>query len=212
MSTNWTESVALRVAIIDDHEVLRAGLKVTLEPKGIVVVGEADCGADAQTMIQQTKPDVAIVDMHLPDVDGCDVVKQINRMHTRVVVYTAYGDQRLLYRAMTCGASAFVLKHDASEHLATAIKTVSQGQTWLSPSLREGFIGSLMNSRFPLLSPREREILGGLSRGQSTDQVATDLTLSAHTVRTHVKNAMRKLDASTRAHAVAIAMRDLSIR
>lgn len=212
MSTNWTESVALRVAIIDDHEVLRAGLKITLEPKGIVVVGEAECGADAQALIQQTKPDVAIVDMHLPDVDGCDLVKQINHMHTAVVVYSAYDDERLLYRAMTCGASAYVLKHDDPEHLATAIKAVSQGRTWLSPSLREGFIGSSMNGRIPLLSPREREILGGLSRGLSTEQVATDLTLSAHTVRTHVKNAMRKLDASTRAHAVAIAMRDLSIR
>lgn len=207
---NSKESIS--VVLIDDQEVLRAGIKLFLQPAGLIVVGESSQGENAREMVKQTRPDVVVVDASLPDVRGVDLVKQLSTLRAPVIVYSGTADTRLVYMAIGAGAKGFALKDDPPETLIDAIRAAAAGDTWLAPRARDEFVdGPAAMARMHFLSPREREILGLISRGYSTDNIADHLTLSSHTVRTHVKNAMRKLDATTRAHAIAIAMRDLSI-
>ena len=125
---------------------------------------------------------------------------------------SGFHDERLLARAMNAGSLGYVLKDNTADELVAGIKAAHDARTWISPALR-GYVSiDETAAKFALLSRRERQILDLLSHGQSTDEVSVQLSLSPHTVRTHVKNAMKKLDASTRAHAVAIALRELSIR
>lgn len=205
-------SAETRVVVIDDHEALRSGLRFVLEPHNIQVVGAVKAGEDVKELIADARPDVAVVDLRPEDHDGIDLIRELSRRRVNVIAYGDYRDDRLIARAINAGAMGFVVKNDDTESLIEGIRTVASGTRWIPAPLSEGEIDDLINFDQPTLSRREREILGLLSEGYSTDEVAEKLTLSAHTVRTHVKNAMRKLDASTRAHAVAIALRDLSIR
>lgn len=205
-------SAETTVVVVDDHTVLRSGLRYVLEPHNIRVVGDTGTLEEAKEMVASEKPDVVVVDVRLAEQDGVELIKDLARKRLRVIAYSAYSDSRLLARAIDAGALGFVVKDGSAEELAESIRTVSKGQRWLPRPLSDEEIDDAIQTKLPMLSRREREILGLLSRGLSTDEVAAELKLSAHTVRTHVKNAMRKLEASTRAHAVAIALRELSIR
>lgn len=205
-------SAETTVVVVDDHTVLRSGLRYVLQPHNIRVVGDTGTLEEAKELVASEKPDVVVVDVRLAEQDGVELIKELARKRSRVIAYSAYSDSRLLARAIDAGALGFVVKDGSAEELAESIRTVSKGQRWLPRPLSDEEIDDAIQTKLPMLSRREREILGLLSRGLSTDEVAADLKLSAHTVRTHVKNAMRKLEASTRAHAVAIALRELSIR
>lgn len=205
-------SAETTVVVVDDHAVLRTGLRYVLEPHNIRIVGDTGTFEEAKALVASEKPDVVVVDVRLAEHDGVELIKELARKHSRVLAYSAYSDSRLLARTIDAGALGFVVKDGSADELVESIRTVSKGQRWLPRPLSDEEIDDAIQTKPPMLSRREREILGLLSRGLSTDEVATELKLSAHTVRTHVKNAMRKLEASTRAHAVAIALRDLSIR
>lgn len=205
-------SAETTVVVVDDHAVLRTGLRYVLEPHNIRVVGDTGTPQEAKEMVASEQPDVVVVDVRLAKEDGIELIKDLALKHKHVIAYSAYSDDRLLARAIDAGALGFVVKDGSAEELAESIRVVSKGQRWLPHPLDDEQIDAAIQTKLPLLSRREREILGLLSRGFSTDEIAVNLQLSAHTVRTHVKNAMRKLEASTRAHAVAIALRDLSIR
>ena len=200
------------VVIVEDHDVLRAGLRYVLEPHGIRVVGDTGRGLEAQALVRELQPSVVVMDVSLPDIDGIDLIKNLCSRGTKVTVYSGFHDERLLARAMNAGSLGYVLKDNTADELVAGIKAAHDARTWISPALR-GYVSiDETAAKFALLSRRERQILDLLSHGQSTDEVSVQLSLSPHTVRTHVKNAMKKLDASTRAHAVAIALRELSIR
>lgn len=205
-------SAETRVVVIDDHAVLRSGLQFVLEPHNIQVVGESRGDEGAKDLIAAARPDVVVVDLRPEELDAIDLIRDLSRKRYNVIAYADYRDDRLIARALNAGALGFAIKDDDTEALITGIRTVAGGRRWLPEPLSDAEIDELITTEQPQLSRREREILGLLSDGFSTDEVAEKLSLSAHTVRTHVKNAMRKLDASTRAHAVAIALRDLSIR
>ncbi|MFY9488933.1 MAG: response regulator transcription factor [Solirubrobacterales bacterium] len=205
-------SAETTVVVVDDHEVLRAGLRYVLEPHNIKVVGDTAELDEAKELVASRRPDVVVVDVRLADKDGVELIKDLSRKRTRVIAYSGYRDDRLLARAIDAGAMGFVVKDGSAAELVESIITVSQGRRWLSRPMSDQEVGEAIQVKLPMLSRREREILGLLSKGRSTEDVAEELSLSAHTVRTHVKNAMRKLEASTRAHAVAIALRELSIR
>ena len=205
-------SAETRVVVIDDHAVLRSGLQFVLEPHNIHVVGESRGDEGAKDLIAAARPDVVVVDLRPEELDAIDLIRELSRKRYNVIAYGDYRDDRLIARALNAGALGFAIKDDDTEALITGIRTVAGGRRWLPEPLSDAEIDELITAEQPQLSRREREILGLLSDGFSTDEVAEKLSLSAHTVRTHVKNAMRKLDASTRAHAVAIALRDLSIR
>ncbi len=205
-------SAETRVVVIDDHAVLRSGLRYVLEPHNIVVVADAKADSNARELIATERPDVVVVDLRPEEIDAIDLIRDITRKRQNVIAWGDYHDDRLVARAMAAGALGFAIKNDDTDALIDGIRTVAGGRRWLPVPMSDSEIDEMIASEQPQLSRREREILGLLSDGYSTDEVAEKLSLSAHTVRTHVKNAMRKLDASTRAHAVAIALRDLSIR
>lgn len=205
-------SAETTVVVVDDHEVLRTGLRYVLEPHNIRIVGDTGTLDEAKTLVATRRPDVVVVDVRLADQDGVELIKDLSRKRIRVIAYSAYSDDRLLARALDAGAMGFVVKGGPSNDLIESIQTVREGRRWLPRPLTEEEIDEAIKVKLPMLSRREREILELVSKGMSTDEVAEDLGLSAHTVRTHVKNAMRKLEATTRAHAVAIALRELSIR
>jgi DNA-binding NarL/FixJ family response regulator len=205
-------SAETTVVVVDDHEVLRTGLRYVLEPHNIRIVGDTDQFDEAKEMIAAEQPDVVVVDVRLAEQDGVELIKDLSRKRLRVIAYSGYSDDRLLARAIDAGALGFVVKDGTTENLVDGIRAVAAGRRWLPHPMSDAEINDALQLKLPMLSRREREILGLLSQGRSTEDVALELSLSAHTVRTHVKNAMRKLDASTRAHAVAIALRELSIR
>lgn len=205
-------SAETRVVVIDDHAVLRSGLRYVLEPHNIVVVASAKADGAVRELIASERPDVVVVDLRPEEVDAIDLIRDLSRRRNNVIAWGDYHDDRLVARAMAAGALGFAIKNDDTDALIEGIRTVAGGRRWLPMPMSDIEIDEMIASEQPQLSRREREILGLLSDGLSTDEVAEKLSLSAHTVRTHVKNAMRKLDASTRAHAVAIALRDLSIR
>lgn len=205
-------SAETRVVIVDDHAVLRTGVKYVLEPHNIVVVADTRADGTVRELVASERPDVVVVDLRAEDADAIDLIRDLSRKRNNVIAWGEYHDERLIARAMTAGALGFAVKDENTDGLIEGIRTVAGGRRWLPVPMTDQEINAMIISEQPQLSKREREILGMLSDGFSTEEVAEKLTLSAHTVRTHVKNAMRKLDASTRAHAVAIALRELSIR
>lgn len=205
-------SAETRVVVIDDHAVLRSGLRFVLEPHNIVVVADNKADESAKELILSERPDVVVVDLRPEELDAIDLIRDLSRRRFNVIAWGDYHDDRLVARAFCAGALGFAIKDDDTPALIEGIRTVAGGRRWLPEPMEDAEIDAMISSEQPQLSRREREILGLLSDGLSTDEVAEKLALSTHTVRTHVKNAMRKLDASTRAHAVAIALRDLSIR
>jgi RNA polymerase sigma factor (sigma-70 family) len=205
-------SAETTVVVVDDHEALRTGLRYVLEPHNIRIVGSTGSLEEAKVLVASHRPDVVIVDVRLAEQDGVELIKDLARKRSRVVAYSGYDDDRLLARTIDAGALGFVIKDGSTEDLIEGIRAVSQGRRWLPRPLTEKEIDEAIRIKLPMLSRREREILELVSKGLTTDAVAEHLGLSAHTIRTHVKNAMRKLEATSRAHAVAIALRDLSIR
>lgn len=205
-------SAETTVVVVDDHEVLRTGLRYVLEPHNIRVVGDTGTLDEAKELVDSFRPDVVVVDVRLAEQDGVELIKDLARKRTRVIAYSAYSDDRLLARTIDAGALGFVVKSGDAVELIDSIRAVAEGKRWLPQPLSDDQIDEAIRTKLPMLSRREREILEHVSKGLSTDDVADRLGLSAHTVRTHVKNAMRKLEATSRAHAVAIALRELSIR
>lgn len=205
-------SAETRVVIVDDHAVLRTGVKYVLQPHNIVVVADARADDDVHDLVASERPDVVVVNLRAEDADTIDLIRDLSRRRNNVIAWGEYHDERLIARAMTAGALGFAIKDENTDGLIEGIRTVAGGRRWLPVPMTNDEIDNMIISEQPQLSRRERQILGMLSTGSSTEEVANQLSLSAHTVRTHVKNAMRKLDATTRAHAVAIALRELSIR
>lgn len=199
------------VVVVDDHKVLRTGMRQVLESHDLEVVGEAASAEDARKVIADTSPEIVLLDINLQDGDSVELVRDVAHRDTRVIAYGVFDDDRMLARFLRAGASGFLCGNCSPDEMVTGIEAVMDGKIWTQAvGDRDRSLPTL--ARSSMLSRREREILGLLSRGLTTDEVADELNLSAHTVRTHVKNAMRKLEATTRAHAIAIAMRELSIR
>jgi DNA-binding NarL/FixJ family response regulator len=201
------ETGQLNVVIVDDHVALRRGMELLLRRSGLHVVGTADDAEQAEQLILRRRPDVAVVDLALPGENGANLTRRLLSLEPelRIILYTGSGDEAELLDGLDAGAAGFALKSGDPEELQDAIRIVAEGGEYLDPRLtpllvRQG------NGRTRLLSPREREILGLLSQGLSGEQAADKLFLSSETVRTHVRNAMAKLNASTRVHAVALAL------
>ena len=197
------------VVIVEDHLALRKGLELLLRGTEFNVIGTADDAEDGERLIERRKPDVAIVDIGLPGRSGIELTKRIlkARPDQGVLLYTGIGDKETLARAIDSGARGVALKAGSPEELTAAIRAVARGATYVDERLRPLMLARLTPERVGVLSPREREVLELLSKGLNGEEVAERLVLSPETIRTHVRNAMEKLDASTRVHAVAIALR-----
>jgi DNA-binding NarL/FixJ family response regulator len=196
----------VNVVVVDDHVALRRGMDLLLRREGYHVVGTADDAEQAEQLILRRRPDVALVDLALPGENGAALTRRLldHDPELRIILYTGSADEDELLDGLGAGAAGFALKSGDPNELKSAIRTVAEGGDYidprLTPLLRRAGTGR------KLLSPREREILELLAHGLSGEDAAKQLYLSSETVRTHVRNAMSKLDASTRVHAVALAM------
>lgn len=201
------DTTELNVVIVDDHVALRRGMELLLRRAGHHVVGTADDAEAGEALILRRKPDVALVDLALPGMSGAELTRSLLKEDpgVRIILYTGAADERQLLDALDAGAAGLALKSGDPQELEQAILTVAAGGDYLDPRLTP-LLAKNGNGRDKTLSPREREILGLLSQGLSGEEAATQLFLSPETVRTHVRNAMTKLGAATRAHAVALAL------
>jgi DNA-binding NarL/FixJ family response regulator len=202
-----------RCLAVDDHPTVRQGLGLMFgEAEDLDLVGTVETGEEALAAATRLRPEVVIVDVRLPGIDGLSAVRRISEAmpDVKTVVFSAYGDKRLLSDALAAGADGYVLKGSPPEDLLRAVRTVSAGKPFVDPSLSPALLMSHLGPDAPL-SEREREILQLLAGGLHTQQVAERIKLSAETVKADTRRAIQKLEADTRVHAVAIALRQALI-
>jgi DNA-binding NarL/FixJ family response regulator len=195
--------------IVDDHEVVREGLRLSLSrAPHIRVIGEAGDGESAIALAERRRPDVVIMDVRMPGMDGLEATKLLTQRvpETAVLIFTAFSERTLLARGMESGAKGYVLKEAPHDTLLHAIERVAKGEGYVDRALMPDFL-----SGKEMLTGREREILKLLADGMSNADVAQKLFISQETVKSHVRHILTKLEADTRTHAVAIALREAII-
>src|SRR5918997_2199473 len=195
--------------VVDDHSVVQQGLQLLLgDLDDLELVGVVESGEEAIDAVARLKPQVVIMDVRLPGIDGISAVKRIQQSAPSVksVIFSAYGDKRLLSDAIAAGARGYVMKGSPPEDLIRAIRTVNGGKAFVDPSLSPALLMTQGVVDAPL-SEREREILQLLAEGYHTEEVADRIGLSPETVKSDTKRAIVKLEADGRVHAVAIALR-----
>jgi two-component system response regulator NreC len=206
------------VLLADDHTLMRQGLRHILESHPeFDVVAEASSGIEAVEAARQFKPDVAIVDVAMKELNGIEATTQILKLspHTSVLMLSMYDDERYVLRAVKAGARGYLLKNSAGDELIKAIHRVQRGETFFSPAVAEIFQGGFAGKkdageiadRFELLTSRERQIYQLLAEGNSNKDIANRLNLSLHTVETHRWRIMEKLDLHSTAELVLSAVR-----
>jgi two-component system response regulator DesR len=180
-----------------------------LSRHGIEIVGRARDGGEALALIETERPAIAVLDVRMPRLSGIEVASQAatTAPDTAVVFYTAYGDRALLSEALDVGARGFVLKEAPLVELVRAVERVAAGDAYIDPVLAGRLVNDQHDAQLPSLTQREREVLRLLADGLSNEAIGQGLHISAETVRTHVRKAMSKLEADTRAQAVATALR-----
>jgi DNA-binding NarL/FixJ family response regulator len=194
----------------DDHEALRRGLTALLDAEDdIRVVGQAASGPETLALAERRAPDVTIVDLRMPEMDGVEICRQVTErgLPTSVVVYTAFDEIEALELALSAGAAGYVLKSGPPNELVRAVRMVHMGREYVDPMLSGALLARRSAVAASVLSVRETEVLQLLAEGMTTDAVARHLFLSPATVRTYAENAMHKLEATNRVHAVAKALR-----
>lgn len=196
------------LVIIDDHEALREGLAVLLRQGGMEVVAAAANVASGLDVVHDAAPDVAIVDIRLPDGNGIELTRQLlaRTPGLGVILYTGDSDFDLLYDGLDSGARGYALKAGSIDELLAAVARVAEGGTYVDPRLDRVLLSERATSRLPNLSPREREIMHLMAEGGTAQDVGDELGVSVETVRTHVRNVIRKLQARNRVHAIAMAL------
>jgi DNA-binding NarL/FixJ family response regulator len=209
-SADTNATVQMRLVLIEDHQALREGLELLLGREGCEVVGTAGTAAEGLELIERLEPDVSLVDIRLGEESGIDLTRRLlaTDAERRVVLYTGSSDVELLVSGLDSGARGYALKEGTPSELTGALETVARGGTYVDPRLRPKLLSRDTTQRMPSLSKREREIMDLLAQGLTGEDVAERLVLSSETVKTHIRNAMSKLEAHTRVHAVAIALRE----
>ena len=205
-SGHVTENGEITVMIADDHEVVREGLRLALlRSPHIRVVGEAPDGETAVALAERRRPDVVIMDLRMPQMDGIEATEEIVARvpDSRVLVFTAYSERALLQRGLESGARGYVLKEAPHETLLKAIEKVAAGENFVDPALIPALAAGKDGQE--ILTGREREILQLLSEGHRNQAIADRLFISAATARTHIANILSKLGVHSQIEAVALA-------
>jgi DNA-binding NarL/FixJ family response regulator len=209
--------MSIRVAIVEDQELVRTGLRMILDAAdGIEVVGEAADGADVPDLVRNTAPDVVLMDIRMPDVDGIEATRRLatSGSPARVIVLTTFDLDEHVQAALRAGASGFLVKDGPAAEMLTAVRVVAAGESLLSPSVTRRVIAELVSRPEPSerrppaldeLTPREEEVLRLLARGRSNAEIAEELVVSHETVKSHVARILMKLGARDRVQAVIAA-------
>jgi len=210
--------MSARIIIADDHKIVRDGLRALLEKDaGIEVIAEAEDGRMAVRIARQLVPDVVIMDIGMPDLNGIDATRQIvsEVPGVKVIALSMHSDRRFVAQMFKAGASAYLLKDCAFEELSRAVKAVLANQTYLSPEITgpvmEDYVRHLAKadvSGFSILTPREREIIQLLAEGKTSRQIAAALNVSVKTVETHRQQIMSKLNVHSVADLIKYAIRE----
>jgi two-component system, NarL family, response regulator NreC len=194
-----------RILLADDHKLMRSGLKALIEQQpDLTVVGEADDGRQAVALAATLKPDLLVMDIGMPNLNGIEAARQITQANpaTAIVILSMHSDESYVLRALKAGAKGYLLKDSAESDLIRAVHAVADGKSFFSPAvskvLLDDYVRKLQRSgsedAYDLLTPREREILQLIAEGKSNKDVANFLNLSVYTVETHRSNIMEKLN------------------
>jgi DNA-binding NarL/FixJ family response regulator len=202
----------LKVLLADDHAIVRQGLRVLLEKEGFTVVGEASDGREAAQMCEKLHPDVAVLDLSMPNLNGIDAAREITKRNprTRVVLLTMHTEDHLVLESLRAGVTGYVLKTRASDELVQAIRSVSRGDMHLTPSISRTIVQAFLSKeQLParVISDRERQVLQLVAEGKTTKEVALLLGISVKTAESHRSNLMEKLDIHDTAGLVRYAIR-----
>ncbi|QJT00805.1 response regulator transcription factor [Streptomyces asoensis] len=205
---------AIKVLLVDDHQVVRRGLRTFLEVQDdIEVVGEAADGAEGVSLAEELKPDVVLMDVKMPGMDGVEALRRLRDLANpaRVLIVTSFTEQRTVVPALRAGAAGYVYKDVDPDALAGAIRSVHAGHILLQPEVAGALLsqdeGTSGQGRGGALTEREREVLGLIADGRSNREIARALVLSEKTVKTHVSNILMKLDLADRTQAALWAVR-----
>lgn len=201
------QTVRPTCVVADDHPLMREAMALTVNRSGCAqVVGEADTGLQALTLIRRLRPKVALVDLHMDSMSGIDVARQVAQLGlpTRVIIVTAADDPYVVRSAFAAGAHGFVCKGSPTENVAIAISMVCAGRRFVDPMLAHSLV---FEGDEEHLSAREHDVLAMLAEGLQNKEIAARLSVSVETVKTHVTTILRKLGATSRTEAVAMAFR-----
>jgi len=203
------------VVIADDQKLVRTGFRLILSAHGINVVGEASDGVEAVAAVRRLRPDVVLMDIRMPAMDGLEATRQVLALapDCRVIILTTFDLDHYVYAALAAGASGFLLKDVTPDHLAAAVRLVNTGDALLAPSITRRLVerfaspgnAPTVHPDLASLTPREREVLTLMGQGRSNSELAQLLTLSEATVKTHVTRIFAKLNLRDRAQAVVLA-------
>ena len=210
------EDEAVKVLLVDDHDLLRRGIRTMLETEGIDVVGEASDGTKVLEMVADSLPDVVLIDVIMPNKDGIEATREIKDNHPNVgvVVLSGHDDQQFVFDALKAGASGYLLKTAELDEVVATVRSVAAGEGRLDPVLAGKVLSEFQNYQkaevaevYQPLTPREREILQLMSEGLPNKTIANRLSISERTVTTHVANIYSKLHVNNSVSAIQEAMR-----
>jgi two-component system, NarL family, nitrate/nitrite response regulator NarL len=197
---------AITCVLADDHPAVLDSVARVLAGQGVAIVAQVRDGEDAVKAIEEHKPQVAVIDLRMPGMSGIAVARRAAK-HTAMILYTGYSDRTLLVEALDAGVRGFVLKEAPLADVARAIETVARGSVYVDPVLAGVLASGEATQQLTMLTQREREVLRLLADGLRNEEIGRELHIAGETARAHIRNAMRKLDADTRTHAVARALR-----
>jgi NarL family two-component system response regulator LiaR len=210
------EDRAVRILLVDDHAVVRQGLRTFLDLQaGLIVVGEAKDGVEALQLARELAPQVVLMDLMMPRIDGIEAVRRMKAAHPeiQIIVLTSFGDDQRVFAAIRAGATGFLLKDVSPQDLALAIRAARRGEASLAPGiatklLQEIAIGGGQGQEEHALTERERAVLALIAKGRSNRQIGEELSISEKTVKTHVSNILTKLHLQDRTQAAIYALRE----
>jgi len=202
--------VTIRILIVEDQRIVREGLRAVLEDEDeIAIVGEAANGQEAIELFAQLQPDVVLMDLQMPVIDGPEATRRIRELSpdARILVLTPYATDEFIFKALRAGAQGYLLKDASANELLGAIHSVHAGQTLLAPAVAARLVMGVSAGGQESLTPRELEVLTLIGQGRSNGEIAAMLAIAPRTAKVHVQNILSKLGATNRTEAVSLAVK-----